>query len=94
MSRLKDALTRGEFVVTGEIAPPKGADLAPMLESVAMLAPHCTALNVTDNQGASLHLSSLAASKIILDHGVEPIFQQTWRARDPRARQSGQRPAG
>ena len=88
MSRLRDALERGEFVVTGEIAPPKGTDLGSMLASVAMLSPHCTALNVTDNQGASLHLSSLAASKIILDHGVEPIFQQTCRDRNRLALQS------
>ncbi len=88
MSRLRDALERGEFVVTGEIAPPKGADLSAMRASVAALAPHCHALNVTDNQGASLHLASLAASKIVLDMGAEPIFQQTCRDRNRLALQS------
>lgn len=88
MSRLRDALERGEFVVTGEIAPPKGADLTEMRRSVETLGPHCTALNVTDNQGASLHLSSLAASKVVLDMGHEPIFQQTCRDRNRLALQS------
>lgn len=88
MSRLRDALERGEFVVTGEVAPPKGADLSGMREAVETLAPHCTALNVTDNQGASLHLSSLAASKAVLDMGYEPIFQQTCRDRNRLALQS------
>jgi 5,10-methylenetetrahydrofolate reductase len=88
MSRLREALERGEFVVTGEIAPPKGADLSGMREAVETLGPHCTALNVTDNQGASLHLSSLAASKAVLEMGYEPIFQQTCRDRNRLALQS------
>jgi 5,10-methylenetetrahydrofolate reductase len=59
-----------------------------MHAAVDLLAPHCHALNVTDNQGASLHLSSLAASKAILDRGIEPIFQQTCRDRNRLALQS------
>jgi 5,10-methylenetetrahydrofolate reductase len=88
MSRLRELLESGEFVVTGEVAPPRGTDLAAMHAAVDLLAPHCHALNVTDNQGASLHLSSLAASKAILDRGVEPIFQQTCRDRNRLALQS------
>jgi methylenetetrahydrofolate reductase (NADPH) len=88
VSGLRDALEAGRFVVTGEIAPPLGTDLSAMRRSVEMLAPVCDALNVTDNQGASLHLSSLAASKVVLDMGVEPIFQQTCRDRNRLALQS------
>lgn len=88
MSRFRDALEVGDFVVTGEVAPPRGTDLAAMKKAVATLAPHCLALNVTDNQGAALHLSSLAASRVVLDMGVEPIFQQTCRDRNRLALQS------
>jgi len=88
VGRFRDMLEAGEFVITGEVAPPKGADLTAMHAAVDLLAPHCHALNVTDNQGASLHLSSLAASKAILDRGVEPIFQQTCRDRNRLALQS------
>lgn len=88
MSRLRDALAAGEFVVTGEVAPPHGTDYSAMLESVGMLAPYCHALNVTDNQGATLHLSSLAASRAVADAGAEPIFQQTCRDRNRLALQS------
>lgn len=88
MSRLKELFDAGEFVVTGEVAPPRGTDLAGMHASVDLLAPYCHALNVTDNQGASLHLSSLAASRAILDRGIEPIFQQTCRDRNRLALQS------
>ncbi|MBF4510841.1 MAG: methylenetetrahydrofolate reductase [Aeromicrobium sp.] len=88
MSRLRDLLDAREFVVTGEVAPPRGTDLAAMRAAVEVLAPHCHALNVTDNQGASLHLSSLAASRAVLDMGIEPIFQQTCRDRNRLALQS------
>lgn len=88
MSRLRDRLDAGEFVVTGEVAPPHGTDYSAMLASVERLAPYCDALNVTDNQGATLHLSSLAASRAVLDAGAEPIFQQTCRDRNRLALQS------
>lgn len=81
-------LERGDFVVTGEVAPPHGTDYSAMLSSVEKLAPYCHAINVTDNQGATLHLSSLAASRALLDTGVEPIFQQTCRDRNRLALQS------
>lgn len=88
MSRLGDALARGEFVVTGEVAPPLGTDLTALRRSISVLGPHCHALNVTDNQGATLHLASLAASRVVLDMGFEPIFQQTCRDRNRLALQS------
>jgi len=88
VSRLRDALERGEFVVTGEVGPPHGTDLSAMKKSVETLAPYCDAINVTDNQGATLHLSSLAASRALLDMGTDPIFQQTCRDRNRLALQS------
>ncbi len=88
MSRLRELLEAGTFVVTGEIAPPLGTDLSGMRASVDTIAPVCDAINVTDNQGASLHLSSLAASRVVLEMGHEPIFQQTCRDRNRLALQS------
>jgi 5,10-methylenetetrahydrofolate reductase len=88
VSRFREALERGEFVVTGEVAPPLGTDLSAMKAAVQTVGPYCHALNVTDNQGATLHLSSLAASRVVLDMGYEPIFQQTCRDRNRLALQS------
>jgi 5,10-methylenetetrahydrofolate reductase len=90
VSRFRDRLEAGEFVITGEVAPPHGTDYSAMLESVRKLSPVCDALNVTDNQGATLHLSSLAASRVVLDNGggCEPVFQQTCRDRNRLALQS------
>ena len=61
MSRLSDALDSGRFVVTGEVGPPLGTDTGAMERAAAIMAPVCTAINVTDNQGATLHMSSMAA---------------------------------
>jgi len=88
MSGLRTALERGEFVITGEVAPPLGSDMSAMMRSVEILGPVTHALNVTDNQGATLHLSSLAASRAVLEAGYEPIFQQTCRDRNRLALQS------
>jgi methylenetetrahydrofolate reductase (NADPH) len=88
VSRLRDALDAGRFVVTGEIAPPAGTDLSGLRHTIEVLGPVSDALNVTDNQGATLHLSSLWASRVCLDMGSEPIFQQTCRDRNRLALQS------
>lgn len=88
MSRLRTMLEQDKFVVTGEVAPPAGSDYSHMREMVTSLSPYCDAINVTDNQGATLHLSSLAASRAVLESGVEPIFQQTCRDRNCLALQS------
>lgn len=88
MSRLRKALAAGEFVVTGEVAPPVGTDVSAMRTSAEVLGPHCHALNVTDNQAATLHLASLGASKLLLDWGFDPILQQTCRDRNRLALQS------
>ncbi len=62
--------------------------MSAMRETMAFLGPHCHALNITDNQGASLHLASLGASLVALEMGFEPIFQQTCRDRNRLALQS------
>jgi 5,10-methylenetetrahydrofolate reductase len=58
-----------------------------MQRSIEKLAPHCDAINITDNQGATLP-GALAASRAVLDMGAEPIFQQTCRDRNRLALQS------
>jgi methylenetetrahydrofolate reductase (NADPH) len=88
MSRLSEKLAAGEFIVTGEVAPPRGSDTAAMIASARTMASVCDVINVTDNQGASLHMASLAASRALLDAGIEPVFQQTCRDRNRLALQS------
>ena len=81
-------LSAGQFAVTAEIGPPRGADLAPVTEKAALLRGWVDAVNITDNQGAAVRLSSLAGSVAAARAGVEPIMQLTCRDRNRIALQS------
>ena len=81
-------LAAGEFAVTAEIGPPRGADTAPVARTAAALRGWVDAVNITDNQGAAVRLSSLAGSVAALRAGVEPIMQLTCRDRNRIALQS------
>lgn len=87
MSHLSEQLASGQFVVTAEIAPPKGTNLAPALADVEKFE-GITAVNVTDNQGANMRLSSLALAAQLQQAGTETILQLTCRDRNRMALQS------
>jgi len=87
MSFLSEQLGNGQFVVTAEIAPPKGTDLSGALAAVEKLT-GITAVNVTDNQGANMRLSSLALAARLQQQGTETVLQLTCRDRNRMALQS------
>ena len=70
--RFRQRLAAGEFAVTAEIGPPRGADTAPVARKAAHLRGFVDAVNITDNQSAAVRLSSLAGSLAALGAGVEP----------------------
>ncbi len=86
--RLQKVLEAGEFAVTAEIGPPKGADPAGIRRHAALLAPCTDAQNLTDNQTAVVRLSSLAAAVHVLGEGGDPVVQMTTRDRNRIALQS------
>jgi methylenetetrahydrofolate reductase (NADPH) len=85
---LRRRLSAGEFAVTAEIGPPRGADTAPVSRKAAALRGWVDAVNITDNQSAAVRLSSLAGSLTALAAGVEPVMQLTCRDRNRIALQS------
>jgi 5,10-methylenetetrahydrofolate reductase len=87
MSLLQQQLAAGRFVVTAEIAPPKGVDTAAALATARALR-DVTAVNVTDNQGANMRMAPLAMAVLLLREGIEPILQMTCRDRNRMALQS------
>lgn len=87
MSRLADKLAAGEFVLTAEIAPPKGVATAEAMARAQRLRDF-DAINVTDNQGACMRMAALAFARILLEQGYEPILQMTCRDRNRMALQS------
>jgi methylenetetrahydrofolate reductase (NADPH) len=87
-SPLSRTLAGGGFAVTAELAPPRGTEVAGALNLASGLAPLVHAFNVTDNQNARLRLSPLAFSRLLVERGLEPVFQITCRDRNRLALQS------
>lgn len=88
MTRLQQALQRGDFVVTGEIGPPKGVNLEACMHEADLIKDRVVAINVTDNQSSVLHLGSIAVCDKLVQAGCEPVFQLTCRDRNRLALES------
>jgi methylenetetrahydrofolate reductase (NADPH) len=88
VSRLRKRLESDGFAVTAEIGPPRGADLTAVRHRAEILRGWVDAVNITDNQGSHVRLSSLAGSLAALDAGVDPVMQMTCRDRNRIALQS------
>ncbi len=89
VSKLQEAFESGQFVVTGEIGPPKGTNVEPVLhEAQEYLADTVTAVNVTDIQTAVMRAGSMGVSHMLVDRGIEPVFQMVCRDRNRLAMQS------
>ncbi|OKH27139.1 methylenetetrahydrofolate reductase [Chroogloeocystis siderophila] len=82
LNSLRTAIIRGDFLVTAEVAPPKGSNPAQMVQMAQQLKSRVHAVNITDGSRAVLRMSSLAASVILLQHGIEPICQVACRDRN------------
>lgn len=81
-SRFHQAVQAQEFLITAEVMPPKGGDPTHMLEMAALLKGRVHAINVTDGSRAVLRMSSLAASVLLLQQGLEPVYQLACRDRN------------
>ncbi len=81
-SNLEKVLAAGKFAVTAELGPPKSADINVITRKVSYLKGFVDAVNITDNQTAIVRVSSIAAAKLALDMGIEPIIQMTCRDRN------------
>ena len=87
-SNLERLLRSGKFAVTAELGPPRGADRSVIEKKAALLKGYGDAFNLTDCQTAVVRMSSIAAGRIVLDAGLEPIIQMTCRDRNRIAIQS------
>ncbi len=87
-SNLEKVLRAGHFAVTGELGPPQSADPDHIKEKVGYLKGMVDAVNVTDNQTAVVRMSSLGASVLAVQEGIEPVMQMTCRDRNRLAMQA------
>jgi methylenetetrahydrofolate reductase (NADPH) len=88
LSTLQDRLSQGRFVMTAELAPPVSCDADELLRKAAALKGLADAVNVTDGAGARAHMAALAAARLLIEAGIEPILQITCRDKNRIALQS------
>ncbi len=81
-SLFEEKLCSGEFVVTTEIGPPKGADTSEMVHHIDLLKDKVDAINVTDHQSSVMRFPSIGGCLLVKEHGGEPILQVTCRDRN------------
>lgn len=87
-SRLEKILRAGHFAFTGELGPPRGANVEALREKAKPLKGMVDAVNITDNQTAVVRMSSFAASLFAISEGLEPNFQMVCRDRNRLAMQA------
>jgi len=85
---LQPVFEAGRFVVTAEVAPPKGTDTTEIEEVAELLRGRVDATNVTDQQSSMMRLGSLATCHLLKEKGLDPVFQITCRDRNRLALQS------
>jgi len=87
-TKFKQALESGKFVVTSEVAPPKGTNLEKFEHHIALLKDKVDAMNVTDHQSSVMRYPSLGGCLKVIEGGGEVILQMTCRDRNRLALQA------
>ena len=80
--RLQRALEVGSLAITAEVMPPRGGDVSGTLEHARALQGLVHAVNVTDGSRAVMRMSSLAVCRLLLEAGIEPVWQLACRDRN------------
>jgi methylenetetrahydrofolate reductase (NADPH) len=82
VSHLASVLASGQFAVAAELSPPRGVDLSAIQTGASLLRGYADAVNVTDNQAASVRVASIPVCGLLVQHGIEPVAQMTCRDRN------------
>jgi len=85
---LREAMDSGQFILTGEVAPPKGCHLEHMVEEAEYYRGRVHAVNVTDIQSAVMRASSLVGCLKLQEMGLASVLQMVCRDRNRLALQS------
>ena len=87
-SNLEKILEAGHVAVTAELGPPMGCNTEAVKKKIELLRGAADAYNVTDCQTAVVRMSSIAASILLVQAGMEPVMQMTCRDRNRIAMQA------
>ena len=87
-SLFEEKLNSSEFLVTADIAPPKGTDTKDMVHYIDLLKDKIDAINITENQSSVMRFPSLGGCLLVRERNGEPILQMTCRDRNRLALQA------
>lgn len=82
LKTFRDALRNKEFALTAELTLSPSAAREDILDQARTVTPVVDAVQVTDNPGAHLHVSPMAAAAILIDAGIDPVLQMDCRDRN------------
>ena len=82
MTPLEAKIRSGAFVVTTELTPPKGIDLADLFARADALKGYADAVNLTESPRARMAIEPKSVAHLLLDRGLDPIVQITARDRN------------
>jgi methylenetetrahydrofolate reductase (NADPH) len=87
-SHLHRLLLSGEFVVTAEMQTSDSADPTHVIGLAETLRGTVDAVNCTDNSAAHTHIAPMAAARLLIEDGLEPVMQFVCRDRNRLALQA------
>jgi 5,10-methylenetetrahydrofolate reductase len=82
ISSLAAKIAARQFVVTGELTPPKGTDLTRLFATAELLRHAVDAINITESPRARMSMDARAVARLLLDRGIEAVVQVTSRDRN------------
>jgi len=88
ISSFKKALKSGKFLITCEVAPPKGTNLQKTVHHIESVKDKVDGINITDHQSSVMRFPSLGGALLVKEMGGEPIMQMSCRDRNRLALQA------
>jgi len=88
LKTFQEAIRTRDFTLTAQLKLTHETDRESVLRQADVLGPIVDAIQVTDNPGGSVHMSTLSAATLLLQQGIDPIAQMSCRDRNNIALQS------
>ena len=82
METFREAIQKRDFVLTAELNLTRESGSTSIVDQATVLATHTDAVQVPDSPNARVQMTPLAASSILLQHGIEAIAHLSCRDRN------------
>ena len=82
MKNFRDAVRERDFVVTAECFLKPATDAESIRHQADLLHDHVDGIVLLDNQYGQIHMSTVAAARLLLDNELDPIVQLSCRNRN------------